>query len=331
MSDSYGNGIPGKTVVLSSSPSAGLTIATTPATSDASGKANFTIRSGSTGQRVLSATADGSSITDTETVEFLNPSYFSMAKTSYVIREGESQFTDGSNQVVITRDSSTIAASVALQWQTGTETDRFTAGATVVNFAIGESSKGVPLSSFGLTNNSVKNGDLFFTLRLYSPNNAHELSEQAFAKVWIVDDEVPGDFMLDNTLYSAKDTDGTVSLRVARMGGNTSGSGSVDVVLTSGTAIAGSDFTGTTQTVTFGSGEVEKTVTIPISDVASHRSFYADLRNPTGNWKLRNPSQAKIRILDAAEVNTCDAYNQSVGVNNGFGGGSGTSVSPYLI
>lgn len=329
VTDSNGNGISGSSVALSASPG-GITITGSPATSNASGIATFTVRSGSTGQQTLSATADAVAITDTETVDFVAPSYFSMARTSYVIKEGTSTFTDGANTVTLSRTDDTRAAQLTLQWQTGTETNRFTPGSTTVSFGVGENTKAVPLSNFSITGDSVRNGDLFFTLRLHSPTNGHELSDDAFAKVWIVDDELPGDFMFDNSLYTIKDNAGSATLRVVRMG-DPSGAVSVEVTFSSGSAIGGTDFTATPQTVSFGAGEIEKTVMVPVADVASHRSFYASLEYLGGPSRLRAPTQAKVRILDALEVNNCDPYNTSSGVNNGFGGGAGTVGNPYQI
>jgi hypothetical protein len=329
VTDSNGNGISGSSVALSASPG-GITITGSPATSNASGIATFTVRSGSTGQQILSATANAVAITDTETVDFVAPSYLSMARTSYVIKEGTSVFTDGANTVTLSRTDDTRAAQVTLQWQTGTETSRFTPGSTTVSFGVGENTKTVPLSNFLITGDSVRNGDLFFTLRLHSPTNGHEFSDDAFAKVWIVDDELPGDFMFDNSLYTVRDNAGSATLRVVRMG-DPSGAISVDVTFSSGSAIGGTDFTATPQTVSFGAGEIEKTVMVPVADAASHRSFYAALNYPASAGRLRALSQAKVRILDALEVNNCDPYNTSIGVNNGFGGGAGTVGNPYQI
>jgi len=58
---------------------------------------------------------------------------------------------------------------------------------------------------------------------------------------------------------------------------------SVDFATTDGTAIAGTDYVSTSQTVTFSPGMTEQTVTVPlINPGANSKTFYGELSAPTG-------------------------------------------------
>src|SRR6185369_9381890 len=78
---------------------------------------------------------------------------------------------------------------------------------------------------------------------------------------------------------------GQLSIKVSRTG-DTSGTASVDFTTSDGTAIAGSDYTAASGTVTFAPGELSKNITIrPTSDPLfenANETFTLTLSNPTG-------------------------------------------------
>ena len=202
----------------------------------------------------------------------------------------------------------------------------------------------VPASSFGIVHNSAVTGDLFFQIKLTGVTTgtiqtaaqiaANQSATNQIAQVNILDYENAGDFMFNQPLYTIKENAGNATLTIQR-GGNTGSSATVHVSLVDGTAVAGSDYTGTTQTVNFASGIDEATITVPIADNAAkddNKSFIVKLVNNSAGTQMRNISIAKVRILnDDGDTNACDATNANNGVNNGFGGGTGAVATPYLI
>src|SRR5262249_19124532 len=68
-----------------------------------------------------------------------------------------------------------------------------------------------------------------------------------------------------------------------------------------GTAIAGTDYTATSGTLTFDDGEYLKTVAIPILDDSSFeptKTFTITLSNPTGGATLESGTEAVVSIFD---------------------------------
>jgi hypothetical protein len=83
------------------------------------------------------------------------------------------------------------------------------------------------------------------------------------------------------------------------------GSVSVLVATSDGTAWAGTDYTAVSQTVTFGNGVTQQTVSIPIlneKQVDPRESFTVSLSQPTGGASLGNQTQMVVTIT--TEVGT---------------------------
>jgi hypothetical protein len=110
----------------------------------------------------------------------------------------------------------------------------------------------------------------------------------------------PGTLQFNSPAFLVTENGIVAVITITRIGG-TSGQVSVDFATDGGSAVAGQDFTATSQTVTFGDSETTKTVSVPILDnqlVQSSRSVTLKLSNPTGGATLRAPSTATLTILD---------------------------------
>ncbi len=107
---------------------------------------------------------------------------------------------------------------------------------------------------------------------------------------------------------------GTLTLTVQRTGG-TVGDLSVDYSTTDGTAIAGQDYTATSGTLIFSSGETSKTIQIPILDDATtepNETFTVALRNNTSPEIVGAPNTVFVTVLDHGIAPTLSISNVAV-------------------
>src|SRR6185369_734733 len=93
----------------------------------------------------------------------------------------------------------------------------------------------------------------------------------------------------------------SVLVKVIRTG-DVSSTSSINFATSDGTATAGSDYTFTSGTLTFGPGELSKNVAIPILNdnlfETGDETFQLTLSNPIGGAVLTAPSAATINITD---------------------------------
>lgn len=110
----------------------------------------------------------------------------------------------------------------------------------------------------------------------------------------------PGTFILSPATASAVEQTGSLSFNVFRTGGST-GAVTVDLATANGTATAGTDYTGITQTLTFADGETAKVVTVTLLDDSTQEAdetFTLNLSNPTSGATLGTPASATATIID---------------------------------
>lgn len=109
-----------------------------------------------------------------------------------------------------------------------------------------------------------------------------------------------GTLSLTANSYNINKNDGTVTIAVTRTGGTT-GAVSALVGVTSGTALAGTNFSPTFVTVTFAAGQSgSQTVTIPIIDdpsIVTNESFSAQIFQITGGAAKGSTSVATVNIV----------------------------------
>jgi hypothetical protein len=128
-----------------------------------------------------------------------------------------------------------------------------------------------------------------------------DLGPNTAAVVNIADDGASGSPRFTASSYSVDESAGQVTVTVTRSGGSLGGPVSVDYATGDGTAIAGSDYTATSGTLTFGPGEDSKSFTVSIANDSAHEdseTFQATLSNVTGGASIGSPSGATVTIAD---------------------------------
>src|SRR5262249_7870881 len=104
----------------------------------------------------------------------------------------------------------------------------------------------------------------------------------------------------NNATYNVNENAPTATITVTRTGGST-GSVGVNYATSNGTALAGSDYTATSGTLTFVNGETSKSFPIPIlNDTAIEGAETVNLRlsSPTGGATLGSQATAVLTIQD---------------------------------
>ncbi|HEX3185742.1 MAG TPA: Calx-beta domain-containing protein [Pyrinomonadaceae bacterium] len=109
----------------------------------------------------------------------------------------------------------------------------------------------------------------------------------------------PGSVQFFASRYFVFEQDGLATITVSRTTG-TAETGSVDYATSNGTALAGSDFTASSGTLTFGPGETFKTFTVPTIDDVT------DENTETVNLTLSNPIGLTLGTQNTAVLNVMD-------------------------
>ncbi len=130
--------------------------------------------------------------------------------------------------------------------------------------------------------------------------------------------------------YSVNEAGGSVTVKAVR-GGNLSNSFTVDYQTTSGTAVDGTDFTGTSTTpVSFVAGQTESTFTIPIIDRSGpqgNRSFTVNLSNASSGASIATGS-ATVNVTEGAGDISFSASSSIVAPTSG--GSLGTPATLHI-
>jgi hypothetical protein len=109
-----------------------------------------------------------------------------------------------------------------------------------------------------------------------------------------------GSIVFSSATYNAGEGSGTVTITVNRAGGSF-GTTKVDYATSNGTAIAGSDYTASSGTLTFANGETTKTFTVPILEDALNEApetVNLTLSNAQGSGDIGAQSTATLTIND---------------------------------
>jgi uncharacterized delta-60 repeat protein len=103
-----------------------------------------------------------------------------------------------------------------------------------------------------------------------------------------------------NPTYTVNENSGSANIAVRRTGSN-SGSVSINYLTSNGTATAGLDYVAQSGAVTFGPGETNKVIQIPVTTDAvseSDETLTVTLGNPVGGVVLGSQSSAVLTIVD---------------------------------
>ena len=128
------------------------------------------------------------------------------------------------------------------------------------------------------------------------------------ATVAIADNDivVPGTFDFSSDTYSVNENGTTQTIAVTRTGG-TNVPASVSYGTSDGSATAGSDYTSTSGTLNFLSGETSKTFTIPITDdtlLEGNETVNLSLTNATNGASLGTQNTAILTVIDTTPTPT---------------------------
>jgi hypothetical protein len=191
--------------------------------------------------------------------------------TITVLRKGNT-----SNEAKVNYATSDGSATAGIQ---------YTAATGTLTFAAGESSK---TFSVPLFNNSSIDGNKSVTIKLSNPTNSAVLGNPSQVTLTIVDDEATpvgsGSISFSTDVYTARERDGSTLITVIKRGGFDVRS-SVQFTTYDSTAIAGSDYTSTSGTMTFEPGESSRYFTIPFivdSVTENEERISMQLSSPSG-------------------------------------------------
>jgi hypothetical protein len=162
-------------------------------------------------------------------------------------------------------------------------------------------------AQFLASNLSLATGQII-TATATQKNQAAFESTSEFSQCFTVS-QPPGNFSLSAATYAVNENAGTATVTVNRTNG-TIGAISVAYATSNGTATAGQDYTATSGTLTFQSGETSKTFSIPITDDNSDEPaeiVNIALSNPMGGAAIVSPSTAVMTINDNDAAPTVSA------------------------
>lgn len=295
---------PGETVSLAlSNPSADGTLGTP-------NQANLTITDVEAGQFTL----------DTPSVSVLETA------GQVVLTVQRTQGLDGAVSVTYATSNNSAIAGV-----------NYTATAGTLDFAAGESSKTVTVP---ILNDNTATGDRIFLFSLSAPTAGTRLGSPSSAFVTI-QDVAPGTLQFGLATFNATENQANGTITVTRTNGST---GIVSInfaTIDGGTAVAGTDYTPTSGTLTFNPAETSKTFNIPLLDdrvADGNRTVLVQLTSPSGGAVLGTPSQTTLSINDFEEGEfrlsdssyvVAESGGSATIVVNRIGGGDGTTTVQY--
>lgn len=149
-------------------------------------------------------------------------------------------------------------------------------------------------ATFNLTGLPIAVGQIITATATDASGNTSEFSQCLTAT------NSPGDLAFNATTSSSNENSGVAAITVDRVGGS-SGIVTVDYSTSNGTALAGTDYTATSGTLTFLNNETLKTVFVPILNNTKDepsRTFNVTLANATGGAFVASPSTHVQTITD---------------------------------
>lgn len=143
-----------------------------------------------------------------------------------------------------------------------------------------------------LVNSSQVKGPVSFSMQLVNPSGA-ELTDPTNTTVTILNNNFGVAFL--NSVNYASETNSPALIFVQRLG-NPTNAFQVNYATTNGTAVAGVNYTATSNTLAFAGGEVLKTISVPLINqhMTTNLTFGMTLFNPTGGAQLGAPSNTLI-------------------------------------
>jgi bacillolysin len=198
-----------------------------------------------------------------------------------------------------------VAVSVVTSDVTATAGADYTAtGPTVLNFAPGETTQSFSVPVLGDT---ADEGVETAAVTLSAPANA--ILQDATGVLTILNDDAPGAFMAADVSTAEGYLTGSTMTFVVRLSNPLGAAASVDYGTADGTAVAGSDYTTTTGTLTFAAGETVKVVSVPVlgdAIVEANEAFTLVLSGASGATIADATAIGTILNDDGATISVTD-------------------------
>ena len=210
----------------------------------------------------------------------------------------------GGNEGTVTINYATVAGTAG--------SSDFTSASGSVTLSNKETSKSFVIN---VNDDSTSEGDEKFTIVLSNPGNGVSLGSPSTTTVTILDNETGGGTTVSNggsnssspaagtfnfqAVGYAVNENSTVTVTVQRTGGS-QGTADVTYATSNGTGTAGSEFNGTSGTLSFAAGETTKTFTLTAlnNSAMGNKTFNVTLSNPTNGSVLGDSKQALVTIYD---------------------------------
>jgi hypothetical protein len=279
-----------------------------------SGTKTFTVALSSPSADAQIATPDSATVSISSEVASpagniqLSASAYSVAQAAGMLIVTASRI--GGASGAITVDYATTGGTAAI----GTD---FTAAKGTLNWVDGDAAS--KTISIAISSATPFSGSKVFTVALSSPTGGATLGTPSSASVTINGDATSA---VSSIQFSASSDTvaqgaGTVTVTVNRTG--SSGAAGVAYATSSGTALAGIDFTSTSGTLEWVDGNAAaKTFSVTISNstpYSGNKTFTVALTSPTGGVALGNPSGASVSIVGSATTAPSAVFGVKVNGN----------------
>lgn len=213
----------------------------------------------------------------------------------------------------VSRTLTTSAMSVSYATSNGTAIagSDYTATSGTLNFAIGEASK--PVSVPTIDDAAVESAETVI-LTLSNPVGAVILDGTGLGTINDNDVPPPCSGVTFTISSNGAVTEGANSLFTVTKSGTATGSCSVNYATANGTAIAGSDYTAASGTLTFTTAQASQTISIATTDdaiIESAETFSVALSSPTGGSAVGTPGSANATLNDN-DSGPCSGISYSV-------------------
>jgi len=238
------------------------------------------------------------------------------SSATYSVNENTASVT-----ITVTRTGGTasgVTVNYATSDGTATAGSDYTAKSGTLTFRAGVAQKTFTIP---IINDTLDESDETVNLTLSDPTGGATLGTPDTAVLTIIDNDSGGVLQFSSATYSVNEgvLSGKAVIKVTRSGGSASGV-TVNYSTGDGTAIAGSDYTATSGTLTFGAGVTSKTFAIPIvKDTLdeSDETVNLTLSNPTGGATLGTPDTAVLTIIDNDSGGVLQFSSATYSVNEG--------------
>ena len=193
------------------------------------------------------------------------------------------------------------------------------------------------LVTIPILNNALKQPSRGFTATLANPAG---VSLGALMTTWVLIVDNDQGFQFEQANYSVAEDAGVVRVAVLRGTDDTNSSVTVDYATIDLTATSGVDYSGTTNSLSFGPGDRIKLVTIPILNDGlkkPNKIFRVMLANPTGGAVLASsPTSANVSIINSNpgagfELSSYSVWENAGAINVTVLRGNAAALGPITI